>query len=135
MNGTQAMQEPLEQALSRRERQIMDAILRLGDATAADIRKNIPDPPSYSAVRRMLTILEEKGYLTHRWEGPRYVYSAAIDVEKARREALERLTDTFFDGSPVKAVATLIDRSAAELTSEELDALAALIERARKEDR
>jgi predicted transcriptional regulator len=129
------MNEPLEQALSRRERQIMDAILKLGDATAADIQKNIPEPPSYSAVRRMLTILEEKGYLTHRWDGPRYVYSAAIDVDKARREALERLTETFFDGSPVKAVATIIDKSAADLTPEELDSLAELIERARREDR
>lgn len=122
-------------ALSRRERQIMDILLRRGSATASDVRSELPDPPSYSAVRTMLTRLEDKGHVTHRQDGPRYVYHATIDAEKARESALERTVRTFFEGSPGKTVAALLDRSSAELTDAELDELAELIERMREERR
>lgn len=122
-------------ALSRRERQIMDSLLRRGSATASDVRGDLPDPPSYSAVRTMLSRLEDKGHVTHRQDGPRYVYRATIDAEVARESALERMVRTFFEGSPGKTVAALLDRSSADLTDAELDDLAALIERMREERR
>lgn len=122
-------------ALSRRERQIMDILLRRGSATASDVRSDLPDPPSYSAVRTMLSRLEDKGHVTHRQDGPRYVYRATIDAEEARETALERMVRTFFEGSPGKTVAALLDRSSADLTDADLDELAGLIERMREERR
>jgi len=122
-------------ALSRRERQIMDILLRRGDAAASDVRSELPDPPSYSAVRTMLSRLEEKGHVTHRQDGPRYVYRATIDAEQARESALERTVRTFFAGSPGKTVAALLDRSSADLSDADLDELAELIERMRQERR
>jgi predicted transcriptional regulator len=121
--------------LSRRERQIMDIVYRLGRATAAEVRENLPDPPSYSAVRAMLRVLEEKGQLVHAQEGPRYVFRATVSVEAARRSALRRLMRTFFDNSLAEAVATLLDVSASNLSDEELDRLARLIDDARREGR
>src|SRR5262245_60631875 len=118
--------------LSRRERQIMEAIYRLGSATVADVMAELPEPPSYSAVRAMLGKLEAKGYLRHRQEGPRYLYLATVPHRAARESALQRLVRTFFDGSPGKAATALLDMSAAEMTDEELDRLSALIQEAKK---
>jgi|SRR6185295_4028555 len=118
--------------LSRRERQIMEAIYRLGRATVSDVSAELPEPPSYSAVRAMLGKLENKGYLQHRQEGPRYLYLATVPRHEARESALERLVRTFFDGSTEKAVTALLDRSAGEMTDEELNRLSALIQDAKK---
>ncbi len=118
--------------LSRRERQIMDAIYARGRATAADVLEDLPDPPSYSAVRAMLVKLEAKGHVRHIQEGPRYVYLPTVPREQARATALERLVRTFFEGSVSKTVAALLDRGAPELTDEELAQLSELIERARQ---
>ena len=121
--------------LSRRERQIMSIVHRLGRATAAEVLAELPDAPSYSAVRAMLRILEEKGQLKHDQDGPRYIYFATVPVERAGRSALRDVVATFFAGSAEDAVATLIDMNERKLTSEELDRLAQLIDRAREEGR
>ena len=121
--------------LTRRERQIMDIVYRRGRATAAEVQESLPDPPSYSAVRALLRLLEEKGHLKHRQVGPRYVYRPTVTREKARRSATRRLLDTFFEGSASQAVATLLDVSTDDLTSEELAKLADLIDNARREGR
>ncbi len=121
--------------LSRRERQIMDVIYQRGQATAAEVMAGIPDPPGYSAVRAMLRVLEEKGHLRHESRGPRYVFLPTVPREKARRSSLKQLVQTFFEGSVEQTVAALLDLSASKLTHEELDRLAALIDRARKEGR
>ena len=118
--------------LSRRERQIMEAIYRLGDATVSDVMAEMPAPPSYSAVRAMIGKLEAKGYLEHRQEGPRYLYLATVSRQEARESALERLVRTFFDGSTELAVTALLDRSAGEMSDEELDRLSTLIQDAKK---
>jgi predicted transcriptional regulator len=118
--------------LSRRERQIMDAIYRLGSATVTEVMAEMPEPPSYSAVRAMLGKLEAKGYLKHRQEGPRYLYLATVPRHEARESALQRLVRTFFDGSPGKAVTALLDMSGTEMTDEELDRLSSLIQEAKK---
>jgi BlaI family penicillinase repressor len=120
--------------LSRRERQIMDLLFRDGRLTAAEVQANLPDPPSYSAVRALLRILEEKGHIKHLQEGPRYVYVPTVTRDKAKRSALKHLVQTFFDGSAEQVVAALLEGSASELSEEELDRLARLIEaRARRE--
>ena len=121
--------------MSRRERQIMDVVYRLGEATVADVLRELADPPSYSAVRAFLRILEEKGHLRHKEAGPRYVYSPRVPREKARRSALRRLLHNFFDDSGESLVAALLDDDAARLSSQELENLAGLIERARKDGR
>ena len=121
--------------LSRRERQIMDIIYRMGNATAADVLENLPDPPSYSAVRALLKVLELKGHLKHRQDGPRYVFSATLSREKAKRSALNHLLQTFFDGSTEEAVATLLDVSKSELSDADLDRLKRLIEQTKQEGR
>lgn len=120
--------------LSRRERQIMDVIYRRDEATVADVLAELPDPPSYSAVRAMLRKLEEKGHLVHKEDGPRYLYRPVLPAEQARGTALDRLVRTFFDGSPIKTVSALLDRSAADLSPEELDDLSRLIEDAKKRE-
>jgi predicted transcriptional regulator len=122
-------------SLSRRERQIMEALYRLGQASAADIRDNIADPPSYSAVRAHLRILEEKGHVLHSQDGQRYIFSPTVPREKARRSALNGLLRNFFEGSREEMVATLLDLGAKDLEPEELERLAALIDQARKEGR
>lgn len=121
--------------LSRRERQIMDVLYRRGRATAAEILEEIPDPPSYSAVRAMLRVLEDKKHIRHEEKDLRYVYLPVVPREKARRSAVTHLLETFFDGSAEQAVATLLNISARDLTDEDFDRLAALIEEARKEGR
>ena len=117
--------------LSRRERQILDALLEAGEAPAEDIRQRLPDPPSYSAVRVMLTRLEKKGYVRHREEGVRYIYAPAVSRTRERRNALSRLVRTFFGGSTTEAVTALLD-SAEDLSREELDRLAGIIEKAKE---
>lgn len=113
----------------------MDVIFRRGAATASDVHAELPDAPSYSAVRAMLRILEEKGHLTHSVDGPRYVYAPVISRSAARQSALRQVVRTFFDGSASKAVATLLDMSGGNLTEQELRELEAMIAKARREDR
>ena len=121
--------------LSRRERQIMEIVYRRGEASAADILADLPDPPSYSAVRGLLRILVEKQHLRHRADGPRYVYSPVVTREKARSKAVSDLLDTFFDGSAAQAAAALLGSSRRKLSAEELDELDALIAEARSRGR
>ncbi len=121
--------------LSRRERQIMEILYRSGKASAGEVREAMPDAPGYSAVRAMMRILEEKGHVRHQAEGLKYVYAPTMARDKAKRSALKHLVDTFFAGSPEQAVAALLDVSAARLTPAELDRMAELIERARKEEK
>lgn len=113
----------------------MDVLYRRGRATAADILEDIPDPPSYSAVRAMLRVLEDKKHIRHEEKDLRYVYLPIVPRDKARRSAVTHLLDTFFDGSTEQAVATLLNISARDLKQEDFDRLAALIEEARKEGR
>ena len=112
----------------------MDAIWRAGRSTAADVLVALPDPPSYSAVRAMLRILEDKGHLRHADEGGRYVYEPTRPREQAARSALRRVLQTFFDNSAEKAVAALLDLSDQNLSSDEFDRLTRLIEQARNAD-
>jgi len=121
--------------LSRRERQIMDAIYQLGEATAIEVMERLPEPPGYSAVRAMLRLLEEKGHLQHDQDGPRYVYKPTLAHDKAQRSALKHLVETFFEGSTEQAVAALLDLSRTKLSDDELDRLAQLIEQAKNEGR
>src|SRR5215472_9889127 len=122
-------------SLSRRERQIMDILYQRGKASAAEVREVMPDAPGYSAVRAMLRILEEKGHVKHEAEGLKYVYVPTVTRDKAKRGAVKHLMETFFNGSPENVVAALLDVSSSRLTDEELDRMAQLIERARKEGR
>lgn len=121
--------------LGRRERQIMEAVYRLARATVAEVRDAIPDPPSYSAVRAMLRILEEKGHLRHEQDGPRYVYLPTVSTARARRSILKDLVRRLFDGSTEQAVAALIESSDTRLGAAELDRLSRLIETARRQGR
>ncbi len=129
------MATPARSQLSRRERQIMDVIYRLGRATAADVHDALPDRPSYSTIRALLRVLETKGHLRHAEDGPRYVYSPTVPRERARESALRQVVTTFFDGSTEAAVAALLDISAARLSDTELNRLAGLIAQAKKEGR
>jgi len=119
--------------LSRRERQIMDVIYSQSSASAADVMAGLPDAPSYSAVRAMLRILEEKGHLEHEKQGARYVYRPTLPPDKASRSALRQILQTFFDGSVERAVAALLDASESTLSDAELGRLAKLIETAQQE--
>lgn len=119
--------------LSRRERQIMDVLYRLGGATAAEVQENIPDAPSYSAVRALLRILVDKGHVRHAYDGPRYVYSPIVSRPIAQKSALRQLVKTFFDGSASNAVAALLDMSGKDLSDAELDRLAEIVEQAKRE--
>ena len=121
--------------LSRREREIMDVIFQMGRASAAEVHERIPSPPSYSAVRATMRILEEKGLLKHDYDGKRYIYRPVLGQSQARRSAVDHLLDTFFDGSAAGAVMALLETPGRELSQEELDRMAALIDRARKEGR
>ena len=118
--------------LSRRERQIIDILYAQGRATAADVQAALPDPPSYSAVRAMLRILEEKGHVRHEQDGPRYVYVPTIARDNAKRSALRHMLQTFFDGSAEQAIAALIDESSTRLSDRDLEKLARMIEQARR---
>lgn len=118
--------------LSRRERQILDILYERGQATAADVQVALPEPPSYSAVRALLRILEEKGHIRHQQDGPRYVYLPTIARDNAKRSALRHVLKTFFDGSAEQAISALIDENSSKLSPAELDRLARLIDSARK---
>jgi BlaI family penicillinase repressor len=113
--------------LSRRERQIMDAIYRMGGATAAEVRKAIPDPPSYSAVRALLGVLEEKGFLKHKKRGRAYRYQPTVSQHQARDSALKHLVQTFFDGSVASVMAALVDLGHKTLDEEEIERLEILV--------
>lgn len=112
---------------SRRERQIMDAVYRLGQASAQEILDNIPEPPSYSAVRALLAILVEKGSLKHMREGRKYIYKPTVSPDRAKRSALRRLLTTFYDNSAEKLVAALLDPGDLKLADKEIDRIKALI--------
>ena len=124
---------PLHAQLSRRERQIMDILFRRSRATAAEVMDELPGEPAYSTVRTQLRVLEEKGYVRHEDDGVRFVYSPAVARHAARKSALRHLIDTFFDGSPEKAMAALLGGEASKLSAEQLERIAELIEKARKE--
>jgi predicted transcriptional regulator len=119
--------------LTRRERQIMDILFQRGRATAAEVMEALPGAPSYSTVRTQLRILEDKGHVRHEEDGLRFVYMPAVARHTARKSALRHLVQTFFDGSPEKAVAALLGGEGAKLSDEQLQRIADLIEKARKE--
>ena len=126
------MSEQLEHTLSRRERQIMDTLFRRGRASAADVQTDLPDPPSYSAVRAHLRILEEKGHIRHVQDGPRYIYIPTMTKDRAKRSALRHLVETFFNGSAEQAMAALLDDESTAISEADLDRLSGLIDRARE---
>jgi predicted transcriptional regulator len=120
--------------LSRREQQIMDILYERGEASAAEVRAWLADPPSYSTVRTLLRVLKDKGHVKQKSDGPRYVYSPTVSPYFARRWALERLVSTFFRGSAEAAMATLIDMHSARLSHAELDRLQAMIRAAKEKE-
>jgi BlaI family transcriptional regulator, penicillinase repressor len=117
-----------EGQISRRERQVMDILFRIGKATAEDVLRELPDPPSYSAVRALLATLEGKGLVKHSKDSRRYVYQPTVPEKKAKRSALKQLIATFFDGSPEKLVASLLDPEDQKLSSAEIDRIRSLID-------
>jgi BlaI family transcriptional regulator, penicillinase repressor len=128
-------QHPGPFQLGRRERQIMDVIYRRGKASVSEVRAEIPDPPSYSAVRGMLGLLEEKGYLRHEQQGLKYVYLPAQDTGRVRQSALKHMVSTFFGGSPERAVAALLEMSDAGLSEKDRRYLEQMIRKAEQEGR
>lgn len=129
------MHVPERMDLSRRESQIMEILHRRKQATAAEVREEIPDPPSYSSIRKQLEILEDKGFVEHHEDGRRYVYRPTVRPEQARQSALQQVLRTFFGGSIEQAVAALLDISRPDLREEELDRIVELAEQARREGR
>lgn len=121
--------------LSRRERQIMEILYQRGKASASEVRDALSDPPSYSGVRAMLRVLEEKGHIKHENERLKYVFTPVVNPEKAKRSAVKHLVDTFFREAPEQVVAALLDVASKRLTGEELDRMAEMIEKAKKEGR
>jgi len=124
---------PKPAALSRREREIMDIVHRLGRASVTDVMTALSGRPAYSTVRAQLRVLEDKGHVRHEEEQLRYVYLPAESPQKLRRSAVKHLVETFFEGSPEKVVEALVGRDGDRLSDEELDRIAQLIERARRE--
>ena len=127
--------EKLSEALSRRERQVMNILFRRGQATVAEVMGDLPDPPTYSAVRSVLRILAGKGLITHREDGPRYVYLPAVNTDRARDEALRHVVRTFFEGSAEQAVTALLRISDGDLTDAELARLRERVRGARTSGR
>jgi predicted transcriptional regulator len=125
-------QEPLDRT-SRRERQILEFLFRAGQGTAAQVREAMPDPPSYSAVRATLRILEDKGLVSHEDREGTYLYSPTVPREKARRSAVRSLIDTFFEGSPVDAAVALLGSSKARFSPQDLERLSEIVEKAKRE--
>lgn len=119
-------------AFSRREKQVLDALYECAPGTVNDVMEHMADPPGYSAVRAMLARLEEKGYVQHEQDGPRYLYRPVHAREQARASLLRRLVDTYFDGSPTKLVAAVLAPQAMQVSDEELDELARLVAAARR---
>jgi BlaI family transcriptional regulator, penicillinase repressor len=126
---------PPQVNLSRRERQIMDVVYRLGRASVNEVQERLPEPPSYSAVRALMRILEEKGHLKHEQDGPRYVYLPTVPRESARRTALTHMVRTFFNGSTEAAVAALLDSADRRLSDAELERITDLVDQARQQGR
>jgi predicted transcriptional regulator len=124
-----------KQQFSRREREMMDIIFSRGKATATEVLEGMAEPPSYSAVRATLRILEQKGHLRHQHDGTRYVYLPTVNRDRLRLSALDQLLTTFFDGSAANVVTTLIERQKGTMSDDELERLAELIDLARKEGR
>lgn len=120
---------------SRREREIMDALYKLGKGSAAQILDELSDPPSYTAIRTQLTILENKGHVRHVSDGTRYIYEPAVAREQMGKRAIDSLLKTFFDNSVERAVTALLTRKDADVSDDELRRLSQLIEKARKEGR
>jgi BlaI family transcriptional regulator, penicillinase repressor len=118
--------------LSRRERQVMNIIYARGHATAAEIHEALPDPPTFSATRAVIRTLQEKGHITHQEQGLRYIYRPVVPPEKARRSAVSQLVTTFFQGSPTRLMAALLDASTAKMSDEELDELERMIRDAKE---
>ena len=127
------MTRALHTVLTRRERQIMDILFRRGRATAAEVMEELPGEPSYSTVRTQLRVLEEKGHARHEEDGVRFIYMPAVARHAARKSALRHLVETFFDGSSEKAVAALLGGEGSKLSDEQLDRIADLIAKARRE--
>jgi predicted transcriptional regulator len=123
------------EALSRREREVMDVLYRRGEATVAEVMDDLKDPPTYSAVRSILRVLKEKGHIIHRDDGPRYVYAPAVGAERARKDALDHVVNTFFDGSAERALAALLSRSDLDLSEAQIRRLAGEIRQAGEEGR
>ena len=128
------MEKKSQSGLSKRERQVMEVVYRRREVSAKDVWKEISDFPSYSAVRSVLTILEEKGFLTHTLEGKKYVYSPTISRKKATSSAVKQLLTTYFDNSLEKAVTTMLEIHSTELTDADYKRLSGIIDRARRED-
>jgi predicted transcriptional regulator len=124
-----------DEDLSRRERQIMEALYRLGRASAAEIREALTHAPTYTAVRTHLSILQEKGLVTHESVGARYIYTPVVPRDQMAKSVIEGVLQTFFENSVERVVSTLIDREDAPMSTEQLDRLAQIIEQARKEGR
>ncbi|HEX7829290.1 MAG TPA: BlaI/MecI/CopY family transcriptional regulator [Thermoanaerobaculia bacterium] len=131
----QHMLKKQQDPLSRREREMMNIIFTKGRATATEVMEGMAEPPSYSAVRATLRVLEQKGHLKHQHDGTRYVYIPTVNREKVRLSALDNLLSTFFDGSAANVVATLIERQKGKMSGDELEELSRLIDQARKEGR
>lgn len=129
------MKKDTHRNLSRRERQIMDILYQRGRASAGEIHEALPDAPTYSAVRAKLRVLEEKGHIRHEEESLRYVYVPTMPRETARKSALRHLVSTFFEGSAEAAIAALVDLSAAELRSDDLERIQGIIDQAKKESK
>jgi predicted transcriptional regulator len=129
------MADALANRLSRRERQIMDVLYQLGEATAAEVQERLPEPPSYSAVRAMLRILEDKGHVRHHEDGPRYVFTPTVARTTAQKSAVKHLLRTFFDGSVEDAMAALLDGAERKLSGDEVERLSRLIEQRKREGR
>jgi BlaI family penicillinase repressor len=127
--------QPLMNRLSRRERQIMDIVYQMGSATAVDVENLIPDAPVNATVRKILRTLEEKGFLKHRREGKRFIYTPTIPADAARTTALEHLLDTFFRGSAARAVVALLDQKNSTLSEDEKRMIIGRIEESRKKGR
>jgi BlaI family transcriptional regulator, penicillinase repressor len=127
------MTKPVHAALTRRERQIMDILYRRGRATAVEVMDDLPGNPSYSTVRTQLRVLESKGHIRHEEDGVRYVYIPEVPRHAARKSALRHLVETFFDGSTEKVVGALLGGEAARLSDEELERIAAMVAKAKKE--
>ena len=121
--------------LSRRERQVLDVLYRVGRATCAEVQKAMTDPPSYSAVRTFLRILEDKKLVRHEQDGARYVYIPTVERERASRSALRHVLNTFFEGSATQAISALLDEDSKNLSEKDWQRLSVMIEQARKEDK
>ena len=128
-------QQPIDRQLSRRERQIMDVLYQMAEATTAEVQERMPEAPSYSAVRAMLRILEEKGHVRHHEDGPRYVYRPVVARDTAQKSAVSHMLRTFFNGSVEAAMTALLDATDRKLSRDEVKRLSSLIEQQRQEGR